>query len=61
MEREAFKHKSGFIILEDIIIDVCEVCGNRYYSSDILHTVHDIASGAREPEKTEAVPVTHVQ
>ena len=61
VEREAFKHKSGFIILEDVTIGVCVVCGNRYYSSDILHAVHDIATGARAPEKTEEVPVAHVE
>ncbi len=61
VEREAFKHKSGFIILEDVTIGVCDVCGNRYYSSDILHTVHDVATGVRLPDKTEGVPVAHVQ
>ena len=61
VEREAFKHKNGFIILEDVIIGVCDVCGNRYYSSDILHAVHEIATGARIPEKTVKVPVAHVQ
>lgn len=61
VDREAFKHKNGFIILEDVTIGVCDVCGNRYYSSNILHAVHDIATGTRLPEKTECVPVAHVQ
>ena len=57
IEREAFKHKNGFVILENVTIGVCDVCGNRYYSADILHTVHDIATGRRKPEKTEVIPV----
>jgi YgiT-type zinc finger domain-containing protein len=57
IEREAFKHKNGFVILENVTIGVCDVCGNRYYSGDILHTVHEIATGRRKPEKTEVIPV----
>jgi YgiT-type zinc finger domain-containing protein len=57
VEREAFKHKNGFIILENVTIGVCDVCGNRYYSSDILHLVHEIATGQRKPERTELIPV----
>jgi len=39
VKHEAFKHKTGFVILEDVIIGVCDLCGTRYYSADILHTV----------------------
>ena len=39
VKREAFKHKTGFVILEDLIIGVCDLCGSRYYSADILHAV----------------------
>lgn len=60
IEREVFKHKNGFVILENIVIGVCEACGNRYYTADILHTVHDIATGKRAPVRTEAVPVAHL-
>ncbi|MBM3225800.1 MAG: YgiT-type zinc finger protein [Candidatus Tectomicrobia bacterium] len=60
VEREAFKHKKGFVILEHITIGVCDVCGNRYYSADILHAVHDIAIGRRIAEHTEQVPVAHL-
>ena len=59
VEREAFKHKNGFVILEHITIGVCDVCGNRYYSADMLHAVHDIAIGRRVAERTEQVPVAH--
>ncbi len=60
VEREAFKHKTGFIILEDVTIGVCDTCGNRYYSADVLHAVHDLASGTKQPEKMAKVPVGHV-
>jgi YgiT-type zinc finger domain-containing protein len=57
VEREAFKHKAGFVILEHVVIGVCETCGNRYYTADLLHTVHDIATGKLKPARTEAIPV----
>ena len=58
--REAFKHKCGFVILEDIVIGICDACGNRYYTADILHAVHEVATGKKPPERTEEIPVTHV-
>jgi len=60
VKREAFKHKKQFVILEDVTIGVCDTCGNRYYSADILHAVNDIATGVRKPEKTEEVLVSHM-
>ncbi len=60
VEREAFKHKNGFIILEDVTIGVCDTCGNRYYSADVLHTVHELAAGTLQPERMDEVPVGHV-
>lgn len=60
IKREAFKHKTQFVILEDVTIGVCNICGNRYYSADILHAVHDIATGVKRPEKTEEVLVSHI-
>ncbi|MCY7278465.1 MAG: YgiT-type zinc finger protein [Phormidesmis sp. CAN_BIN44] len=61
VKREAFKHRDGFVILEDVTIGVCDTCGNRYYSADILHMVHAIATGAKAPERTEPIPVTHLE
>ncbi len=58
--RESFKHRLGFIILEDVTIGVCDNCGNRYYNADILRTVHEIASGKRPAETTAVIPVAHV-
>jgi YgiT-type zinc finger domain-containing protein len=45
VERESFKHKNGFIVLEDVTVGVCEDCGNRYYSADLLHAVQELATG----------------
>ena len=59
VQREAFKHKKGFIILEDLIIGVCDSCGTRYYSADIIHAVHDIATGSKPFERIEKIPVAH--
>ncbi len=47
ISREAFKHKKGFVILEGVTIGVCDACGMRYYSAEIIHQVHDIATGAK--------------
>ena len=57
---EGFKHKNGFILLEDVTIGVCDSCGNRYYTADILHAVHELATGQRRPERTAEVPVAHM-
>lgn len=59
VKREAFKHKTQFVILEDVTIGICDTCGNRYYSADLIRSVHDIATGARAAEKTEVVLVGH--
>ncbi len=48
VEREAFKHKTGLVTLENGVVGVCDACGNRYTSADILHTVHETAIGAEE-------------
>lgn len=60
VEREAFKHRNGFVILEDVVVGVCDLCGNRYYSADVLHAVHELATGHRKPERTESVSVAHL-
>jgi YgiT-type zinc finger domain-containing protein len=61
VEREAFKHKLGFVILEGLDIGVCDRCGNRYYSADVLRRVQAIATGKVRPERTEPVPVAHAR
>jgi YgiT-type zinc finger domain-containing protein len=60
IDREAFKHKKGFIILEGITVGVCDACGIRYYSAEILHAVHDIATGAKPFDRIEKIPVSRL-
>jgi YgiT-type zinc finger domain-containing protein len=60
-KREAFKHRDRFVILEDVAIGMCDNCGNRYYSAEILHNVHDVETGVKDPEKTENIPATHLE
>jgi YgiT-type zinc finger domain-containing protein len=57
VKREAFKHRNGFVILENVPIGVCDVCGDRYYHASLLHRVEEIASGKKEAQRTEQVPV----
>ena len=49
------------MILEDVVIGICDKCGNRYYSADTLKRVQAIATGKIRPERTEQVPVAHAQ
>lgn len=57
VDREAFKHKTGFVILEKVTIGVCDQCGSRYYTADTLKRVRAIASGKAKPARTQRVPV----
>ena len=57
VEREAFKHRHGFVILENVPIGVCNNCGYRYYHSTLLHRVEEIAAKKKSPERIELVPV----
>ena len=60
IDREVFKHKQGFIILEEIEVGVCNSCRARYYSAEILHAVNDLATGATPFERMEQIPVAHL-
>jgi YgiT-type zinc finger domain-containing protein len=57
VDREAFKHRHGFVILENVPIGVCDKCGCRYYHSTLLHRVEEIAARKKSPERMELVPV----
>jgi YgiT-type zinc finger domain-containing protein len=61
VEREAFKHKAGFVNLEDVVIGVCDKCGNRYYSAETLRRVQGIATGRIRAQRTERVPVANAR
>ncbi len=60
IKKEAFKHKNGFVIIEDAPIGICNTCGYRYYNSKLLKRVEEIASGEQDPDKTETIPVAHL-
>lgn len=57
VDREAFKHKTGFVILEEVMIGVCDQCGSRYYTAETLKRVRAIALGKAKPTRTQRVPV----
>ena len=59
VEREAFKHKKGFIILEDVVIG-CAVNVGSVLRAEILHAVNDIANGTKPFERIEKIPVAHL-
>lgn len=61
VEREAFKHRKGFVILENVPVGICDKCSYRYYHSAILQKVEEIAEGRQAPERTEPVPVVHLK
>ena len=60
VEKEAFKHSLGFVILVHVPIGICDSCGSRYYHSTLLRRVEEIATGEKAPERTESIPVAHL-
>ncbi|MBI2472117.1 MAG: YgiT-type zinc finger protein [Planctomycetes bacterium] len=60
IKKEVFKHKNGFVMLEDVPVGICDECGYRYYHASILKIVEEIANGKRLPERTEVIPVAHL-
>lgn len=57
IEHEVFKHKNGFVMLDNVPVGVCQDCGYRYYHSTILKKVEEVAEGKITPERTETIPV----
>lgn len=57
LEREVFKHRAGFVILENARVGVCDRCGHRYYGAALLRQVHALATGEVPPERQISVPV----
>lgn len=60
VKREVFRHKTEFVILENVPVGICNKCGYRYYHSTILKRVEEIAQGKRVPERTECIPVAQL-
>lgn len=57
MDREAIRHKSGFVILENVPVGVCDQCGTRYFHASVLRRVAEIGRGSVIPLRTVEVPV----
>jgi YgiT-type zinc finger domain-containing protein len=57
IEREAFRHKDSFVILEDVPIGVCEKCGSRYFDATVLRRVAEIGRGITPPVRIAQVPI----
>ena len=57
VDREVFRHKLGFVILENVPVGVCDRCGYRYYHSTLLHRVEAVATGKLTPQRTKQIPV----
>jgi YgiT-type zinc finger domain-containing protein len=57
VDREALRHKGGFVILEDVPIGVCEQCGARYFDASVLRRVAEIGRGTTRACRTIEIPV----
>jgi YgiT-type zinc finger domain-containing protein len=60
VKREVFRHKTEFVILENVPVGICNKCGYRYYHSTILKRVEEIVQGKRIPKRTEYIPVAQL-
>jgi len=49
VKREAFKHKTRFVILEDVTIRVCDECANRFHTAETLKRVRHVQTGSVVP------------
>jgi hypothetical protein len=45
------------VILEDVLIGVCDNCGARYFDATVLRQVAEIGRGAASPLRTIEIPV----
>ncbi len=57
LDREAIRHKSDFVILEDVPVGICEKCGARYFDASVLRRVAEIGRGSVSPLRTVQIPV----
>ena len=55
VQREAFRHKDGFVILEDVPVGICDKCGARYFHATVLRRVAEIGRGTTPPVRTVQV------
>ena len=57
VEREALRYRSGFVILEDVPIGICDTCGARYVDASVARRVAEIGLGSNPAQRTITVPV----
>lgn len=57
VDREVFKHRHGFVMLEHVPIGICDTCGYRYYHATLLHRVEEIAEKKIPAQRMETIPV----
>lgn len=57
LAREVFRHRDGFVILEDPVVGQCDRCGRKYYSAQLLRRVEEVATGKTPADRCEQVPV----
>jgi len=60
-DREAFRHKDGFVVLVDVPIGVCEKCGARYFDASVVRRVAEIGRGMTPSDGTIEVPIGRYQ
>ncbi len=57
VKQEVFKHRTGFVILENVPIGICPRCGYRYYHAKLLYQVELVASHRQQVERMISVPI----
>jgi YgiT-type zinc finger domain-containing protein len=51
------KVKDGYVVIENVPAGVCEQCGRRNYSANVLKTVEESIRGRRRVERQVLVSV----
>ncbi len=52
--------KGKYILLEKVPAGVCQKCGARYFTANVLKTIEESVRGRRKAEKEVLVPVYSV-
>ena len=52
--------KGKYILLEKVPAGVCQKCGTRYFTANVLKTIEESVRGRRKAEKKVLVPVYSV-
>lgn len=51
------KVNDHYILIEDVPAGVCEKCGTRYFSANVLKAIEDSIHGHRKADREEMVPI----